>query len=98
MVGMGDPPASKVASAPVLTGVRSAVVDTSPDALVTSTAPTPGQSPLDLIGDLVRHGRRDLAAVARREGLGPEDAVDAVQDALCTFLGLAQRGELPDDP
>jgi RNA polymerase sigma-70 factor (ECF subfamily) len=37
--------------------------------------------------------RANLARVARREGLGPEDALDCVHDALCTFLKLAQRGE-----
>jgi RNA polymerase sigma-70 factor (ECF subfamily) len=44
----------------------------------------------------IAHARRgELAAIARREGLTPEDAVDCVQDALCTFLRLAQKGELP---
>ncbi|HEY4120808.1 MAG TPA: sigma-70 family RNA polymerase sigma factor [Byssovorax sp.] len=51
--------------------------------------------PLDLLDGIVRTRRGELAAVARREGLGAEDAVDAVQDALSTFLHLALRGELP---
>ncbi|APR87507.1 putative RNA polymerase ECF-subfamily sigma factor [Minicystis rosea] len=35
--------------------------------------------------------------MARREGVGAEDAVECVQDALCTFLGLHQRGEVIAD-
>jgi RNA polymerase sigma-70 factor (ECF subfamily) len=48
---------------------------------------------LETIGRLAREQRGSLAGLARREGLGPEDAVDAVHDALCEFLELAQRGE-----
>ena len=33
-----------------------------------------------------------LAAVARAEGVTAEDAVDCVQEGLCTLLELAQRG------
>lgn len=36
--------------------------------------------------------------MARREGASPEDAVECVQDALCTFLQVAQRKMLPRDP
>jgi RNA polymerase sigma-70 factor (ECF subfamily) len=43
--------------------------------------------PLDRLSALVRGHRRELAAVARHEGLGPEDALEAVQDALATFVG-----------
>ena len=50
--------------------------------------------PLDLLSDVVRTERTSLAAIARREGLSQEDAVDCVQDALCTFLRLALDGEL----
>jgi RNA polymerase sigma-70 factor (ECF subfamily) len=46
---------------------------------------------------LVRGQRAALAGLARREGLGPEDAVDCVHDALCTYLDLALRRELPAD-
>lgn len=53
--------------------------------------------PLDALGVLIRERRGELARVARREGLGPEDAIDCVQDALCTFLRVAQRGEVPVD-
>jgi RNA polymerase sigma-70 factor (ECF subfamily) len=52
---------------------------------------------LDLLSNVIRSERGSLARLARHEGLRPEDAVDCVQDALCTFLGLAQRGELPAD-
>ena len=50
--------------------------------------------PLDALGRLVPEHRRALARVARREGVSAEDAVDCVQDALCTFLRLAQQGAL----
>ncbi len=57
------------------------------------------QAPDDVISDLseVIRGERDaLGALARREGLGHEDAVDCVQDAFCTFLERAIRGDLPE--
>ena len=40
------------------------------------------------VGDLVHRHRMALVAVARREGLTPEDAFDAAQDAFQTFLTL----------
>jgi RNA polymerase sigma-70 factor (ECF subfamily) len=49
---------------------------------------------LDSLQRLLAAERRALAAVARREGLAPEDAFDCVQDGLCTFLQLASRGEI----
>jgi len=50
---------------------------------------------LDALSAAVRTERARLCALARREGLGEEDAVDCVQDAFCTFLRLAIRGDLP---
>jgi RNA polymerase sigma-70 factor (ECF subfamily) len=48
------------------------------------------------IGELARAHARRLAAVARREGLSGDDALDAVQDGFRTLLG---RGEsLRDRP
>jgi RNA polymerase sigma-70 factor (ECF subfamily) len=44
---------------------------------------------------VVRAQRVELARLARREGLGAEDALDCVHDAFCTFLQIALRGELP---
>jgi RNA polymerase sigma-70 factor (ECF subfamily) len=52
---------------------------------------------LDELDRVLRAGRAALARVARHEGLGADDAVDCVQDALCTFLRLAQAGELPGE-
>jgi RNA polymerase sigma-70 factor (ECF subfamily) len=49
---------------------------------------------LDQVAHLARERRASLAALARREGLGPEDAVDCVQEALCALLDIARRGEL----
>lgn len=52
---------------------------------------------LELLSRAVRSERAQLAALARREGLSDEDAMDCVHDAFCTFLQLAIRGELPPD-
>lgn len=43
---------------------------------------------------LVRTHRASLVAVARREGLHAEDALDAVQDAFTTFLVLPHAPRL----
>jgi len=51
---------------------------------------------LGLVGRLVHAHRRELAAVARAEGLDAEDAVDAVQDAFQTFLTLPAAHPLVD--
>ena len=37
------------------------------------------------LSELVKTEREALVAVARSEGLGPEEALDCVQDALCTY-------------
>lgn len=42
--------------------------------------------PLEEITAIVRKERGALVAIARGEGLRAEEAVEAVQDALCTFL------------
>lgn len=55
------------------------------------------EDPLATLARTVRERREALAAIARREGLGPEDAFDCVHDAFCTFLQLAVRHELPAD-
>src|SRR5262249_4016931 len=52
---------------------------------------------LDILGRVIKNERESLARLARKEGLGPEDAIDVVQDAFCTFLRLAQRGEVPEE-
>jgi RNA polymerase sigma-70 factor (ECF subfamily) len=62
--------------------------------MTTAGAPSE-QDVLAALGRIVRDQRVALAGLARREGLGPEDALDCVHDALCTFLQLAVRGELP---
>ena len=50
---------------------------------------------LGILSDLARSGRADLVRIAQREGASAEDAVECVQDALCTFLQVAQKKELP---
>src|SRR5262249_28120148 len=52
---------------------------------------------LTALSELARTQRASLAALARSEGLSPEDAVDAVQEALCSLLALARRDALPPD-
>ncbi len=52
---------------------------------------------LEIVSHLVRSKRSSLAALARGEGATPEDAVDCVQEALCTLLTMARRGALPSD-
>ena len=40
---------------------------------------------------LVRDHRAELVAVARNQGLSPEEALEHVQDALCTWLAQRRR-------
>jgi RNA polymerase sigma-70 factor (ECF subfamily) len=51
---------------------------------------------LGWVGQLVHRHRRELVGVARAEGLTPEDAFDAVQDAFQTFLTLPAAHPLID--
>lgn len=54
--------------------------------------------PLDALTRVLMEHRGALVDVARREGVLAADAVDVVQDALCTWLALASRGEAPTSP
>jgi RNA polymerase sigma-70 factor (ECF subfamily) len=56
----------------------------------------PVEDVLGALDRVVREEREELARLARREGLGAEDALDCVHDAFCTFLQLALRGDLPE--
>jgi len=58
----------------------------------------PEEDVLRTLDRVVREQRVGLAGLARRQGLGAEDAFDCVHDALCTFLQLAQRAEVPRNP
>lgn len=49
------------------------------------------------VSGLARTHSRHLASVARSEGLGAEDSLDATQEALQTFLLLPQARSLVDD-
>jgi RNA polymerase sigma-70 factor (ECF subfamily) len=53
---------------------------------------------LSWVGRLVHDHRAALAGVARAEGLGPEDAFDAVQEAFHTFIDLPSAQALVDHP
>jgi RNA polymerase sigma-70 factor (ECF subfamily) len=44
------------------------------------------------LSDLVRTERSALCALARAEGVTAEDAIDCVQEGLCTLLVAARRG------
>jgi RNA polymerase sigma-70 factor, ECF subfamily len=58
-------------------------------------APLGREDALDVLSRLVRERRVAFAGLARREGLGPEDALEALHDACCTVLAMALRGETP---
>ena len=49
---------------------------------------------LEQLSQIARRERAQLAALARREGVSAEAAVDCIQEALCTLLTQAQN-ELP---
>jgi RNA polymerase sigma-70 factor (ECF subfamily) len=49
---------------------------------------------LERLSRVAQTERRRLAAVARREGLTPEEAVDCIQDSLSTLLELLQSGDV----
>ncbi len=59
---------------------------------------SPGGSFVPWVSELARVHSRGLAAAARKEGLGPEDALDAVQEAFQTFLLLPQARSLVEVP
>ena len=72
--------------------------------MIGGAATSPGVTPAcccsEWIGDLARLHTRRLAAVARREGLAGDDALDAVQDgfrALLTRDDTDALRERPDD-
>lgn len=50
------------------------------------------------VSDLARDHTTALARLARSEGLTADDALDAVQEAFQTFLGLPQARTLVGDP
>ncbi len=54
----------------------------------------PADDILERLSHVVRAKRGALAALARDEGLTPEDAVDCVQEGFCTLLDLVQTDEL----
>ncbi|NUP05220.1 MAG: sigma-70 family RNA polymerase sigma factor [Polyangiaceae bacterium] len=52
---------------------------------------------LDELLRIIPGERARLTRIARREGLGPEDALDCVQDAFCTLMKQRQAG-IPSEP
>lgn len=74
-----------------------------------ATSETPGLSSRrrsdlwDTLAGLVREHRGMLVSVAVREGMQPEEALECVQDALCTWLAQSQsqgqnRGQRAGSP
>jgi RNA polymerase sigma-70 factor (ECF subfamily) len=51
-----------------------------------------------LLTEVVRSERAALMAVAVREGLNPEEALECVQDALCAWLARREREPAADGP
>lgn len=51
--------------------------------------------PLAELDGIVRAHRGDLSAVARSEGLSAEEALECVQDALCTYLSRDPKAPPP---
>ena len=49
---------------------------------------------LEALTAVVRSERARLVRIALREGLGPQDALECVQDALCKLLHLERLGQL----
>jgi RNA polymerase sigma-70 factor (ECF subfamily) len=67
-----------------------------PPSLQSATSPAvTEEDALERLSCIAQEQRASLAAVARHEGLTPEDAVDCVHDALCTLLDLVQSGQVP---
>jgi RNA polymerase sigma-70 factor (ECF subfamily) len=61
---------------------------------------TPAIEPLDLLSRVVSRERSALLLVATREGLGAEEALECIQDALCGWLtraGTAQPTHSEDE-
>jgi RNA polymerase sigma-70 factor (ECF subfamily) len=56
--------------------------------------PDPQEDVLDRLSGVAQTQRSLLSALARSEGLTPEDAVDCVQEGLCTLLDWVQSGQL----
>lgn len=61
------------------------------------TPPAPPEDALERLSLLAQSQRGSLAAVARQEGLSPEEAIDCVQESLCTLLDLVQTGQVAED-
>jgi RNA polymerase sigma-70 factor (ECF subfamily) len=63
------------------------------------TTSTPAASDaLERLGGLVRDQRVALLAVARAQGLSAEEALECVQEALCTWLARERAGIQISDP
>ena len=51
---------------------------------------------IDRLTELVRDERAGLVAAAVREGLDPEEGLECVQDALCTWLARSDAQPVPE--
>jgi RNA polymerase sigma-70 factor (ECF subfamily) len=66
--------------------------------MVSVEPPSPQLDPLEQLTQLVRRERAALVGVAVREGLRAEEALECVQDALCTWLVRGQREPVQPHP
>ena len=69
-----------------------------PEAIRKEAVSRPRAAFLAGVERLVHANRLSLAGVARHEGLTPEDALDAVQEAFQTFLSRPEAARLVDEP
>lgn len=69
-----------------------------PEAIRKEAVSRPRAAFLAGVERLVHANRLSLVAVARHEGLGAEDALDAVQEAFQTFLARPEASRLVEEP
>jgi RNA polymerase sigma-70 factor (ECF subfamily) len=91
----GPPTATTHASAPALAAAMELAATRPPRGAEDQAARA---AVLEWVGGLVHEHRAALARVARHEGLVPEDAFDAVQEAFQTFITLPEARSLLDRP
>jgi RNA polymerase sigma-70 factor, ECF subfamily len=78
--------------------IESAGVTTMAQTMRGSAADERGAGFFDWVTRLVHQHRARLVRLVRRQGLGPEDALDCVQDAFYSFLTLPQARGLVEEP
>ena len=80
------------------TGIESPAVKATGQTRRDGSAEASGAGFFDWVTRLVHEHRARLVRIARREGLGAEEALDCVQEAFYGFLGLPQARALVEEP